>query len=58
MDNGHDGWEAMLPSLSPEQRQRVLDWLHEEEETWAEREEEWAKARAEIIREPRTIKPS
>jgi hypothetical protein len=58
MNNGHDGWEAVLPSLSPEQKQRVFHWLHEEEETWAEREEEWLRARSEMDHETRTTGPS
>jgi hypothetical protein len=50
MDNGHNGWEAELLSLTAEQRQHVLQWLQEEEETWARREEEWLEVRDRIVR--------
>jgi hypothetical protein len=50
MDNGHNGWEAELMSLNPEQRQQVLQWLREEQEKWARQEEEWLEARDRIVR--------
>jgi hypothetical protein len=55
MGDGHNGWEARLPILKPEQKQHVLQWLQEEEQTWAKREEEWINARVEMLRE---IEPS
>jgi hypothetical protein len=51
MDGWQSGWDAKLPILNPEQRQHVLEWLHEEEETWAEREEEWLRNRERMARE-------
>ena len=58
MDGGRSGWEANLPILDPEQRQHVLEWLHKEEETWAEREEEWLRAREQMAHEIQVAGPS
>jgi hypothetical protein len=55
MDGGQSGWESNLPILNPEQRQHVLQWLHEEVETWAEREEEWLRTRERMARETQPV---
>jgi hypothetical protein len=51
MDVGQSGWEANLTILDPDQKQHVLQWLHEEVQTWAEREEEWLRTRERMAHE-------
>ena len=43
MDGEFADWEAKLGSLTPEQRQHLLEWLREEQEGWSAREEEWQR---------------
>jgi hypothetical protein len=43
MDDDLSAWEAQLGSLTPELKQTLLEWLQEERESWADREEEWQR---------------
>ncbi|HID78158.1 MAG TPA: hypothetical protein EYP56_19465 [Planctomycetaceae bacterium] len=43
MDDELAIWESQLGKLTPQQRQQLLEWLREEQEAWADREEEWER---------------
>jgi hypothetical protein len=49
--DGRFGLDSRLANLNREQKQHVPQLLHEEEETWAQREEEWLRAREQMGRE-------
>jgi hypothetical protein len=43
MDDDLSAWEAKLGPLAPELRKTLLEWLQEERESWAAREEQWQR---------------